>query len=650
MDSVEKEQNNQYAIPASGPNLRSTQKKPDTPMTAPTGWQAWLPVVLGLSLLVGGIYGQTLGFDFVNFDDDDYITGNPSVLAGLCGASIRWAFTTFHAANWHPLTWLSHLLDISLFGLWAGGHHAMNAGIHLATTLLLFYFLFRTTNQWGRSALVAALFAVHPLHVESVAWIAERKDLLCGLFWIGSFSVYAWAVRDESAQRRLLAVAGMMALALLSKPMAVTLPFTLLLLDVWPLRRLSFFPESAEGTAAWLRLWARRIAEKWLLLLLSAGSCLVTLWAQSRGGAVKTLTLYPMSVRLGNALLAYAGYVRRFCWPTRLCVFYPHPGAGYSRIGAAVAALLLLAVTLLLLRAARRRPELLVGWLWFVGVLIPVIGLVQVGSQALADRYMYIPLIGLAIMLAWAFPTPKTRQWRQTAWVGSCLVIGALTLTAMIQTTYWRDSTHLFTRALDCGGASDLVHNNLGIALADQNQLDAAISHYQQALKLNPNNFRAWNNLGEARMSLGLNASALPCFLQALKLAPGYWQAQYNLGICLAGQGRLDAALRLFKQILRQHPNQAVVHNYTGIVLARSGRVTQAIQAFRQALKLNPRLLKARMNLGVALASLGQFDAAIKQLREVLLRDPHYAAARANLARVLANQKRAREKVSNGHK
>lgn len=420
---------------------------------ASPGWRA-VAAATALVAATLGAYRGVAGNDFVVYDDDQYVTANPALRDGLTAPAIRWAFVTDHAANWHPLTWLSHLLDVQLFGFAPRGHHLMSLALHVAATVLLFLLLRRLTGNALPSLATAALFGLHPAHVESVAWVAERKDVLSTLLGLFAIAAYAGWVRRPS-WRRYAALVGLFALGLLAKPMLVTLPFVLLLLDLWPLRRWSW-KESLAGLVP-------RVREKLPLFALAAASCSVTFLVQRGGGAVQSADRYPLAIRCQNAAVAYVDYLRQLAWPSDLAVFYPHPGVALSPLRALASLALLLLLTAGAWRLRRSQPAVLVGWLWFLGTLLPVIGLVQVGWQARADRYTYLPSIGLFVALAWGAGALATTPERRTALAAATgAALAACCFVTQAQVGYWRDSETLFLRALAVTRENFLAENNLG--------------------------------------------------------------------------------------------------------------------------------------------------------------------------------------------
>lgn len=566
-----------------------------------------------LVLLAGTacVYWQVSGFELVHFDDGRYVASNAHLHTGLSWTGVQWAFTTTYFSNWHPLTWLSYLLDFELYGLAPGGYHLTNLALHLANTGLLFAALRRLAGAPGCALAVAALFALHPLHVESVAWVSERKDVLSGLFWMGGLWAYA-RYAEAPSPGRYAAVGGLLALGLLSKPMLVTFPCVLLLLDFWPLRRLGAQP----GTLDRGRI-VRCSLEKLPLLALSAAACAVTLHAQS--GALQQLDV-GLPARVANACIAYATYVGLAFWPVGLTPFYVHPGEDVSWPLALVAACCLAAVTSLALLRSRRHPYAAVGWLWFLGTLVPVIGLVQVGEQAMADRYTYVPLIGLSIALVWLGRDAWERFPRARATGGVLATAGGLALCACawVQIGHWRDSHALFEHALSVDDANHLAHTNLGAALGRDGSVEEGLAHYARALDLEPETYAlrdllerqadvsrdleryraeletdpgsatAHYNLGATLWRRGVPAQAIPHFERATEIAPGFIEAHLNLGSALFATGNEDEGLASYRAALALDPAYAPAHFNLGLVRLRQGEAREAIPHFEAILSQNP--------------------------------------------------------------
>ncbi len=445
-----------------------------------------LAICLGLLVAVAIVFAQALRFDFVNFDDKAYLYQNDYVRKGLSWQGFAWAFGSFYQFNWHPLTWLSHMADYQAYPVWPGGHHLTSVLLHAATVLLLFTVLLRMTGERWPSAGVAALFAIHPLHVESVAWVAERKDVLSGFFFVLTIAAYASYVRRQSRIRYALVVLCL-ALGLLAKPMLVTLPFVLLLLDYWPLRRFgndSPAPSAAE-IVPYTVSFRQAVVEKVPFLILAAASCIVT-WLAQRG-AIKPLDHFPFMDRVANAISSYGGYLLQSIWPTGLAAQYPYDSnQPIWKVATSLGLIAAISVAAIVWR--RRFPYLLVGWLWFLGMLVPVIGLVQVGDQSRADRYMYLPLIGPALALAWGIADfARTSARRRLCGAASAVALAALTVAAWRQADFWHDSEALWTRALSCTSGNWMALNNLGTLCMNTNRTDQAVVYFEAALEVRPN-------------------------------------------------------------------------------------------------------------------------------------------------------------------
>ena len=576
-------------------------------------------IALLLALATLAVYSQVRSFEFVAYDDGGYVSENPHVREGLTLASAKWAFTTGRLANWHPLTWLSHMLDCTLYGLDAGLHHTTSLILHIGNVLLLFLVLNHMTHALGRSAVVAALFALHPLHVESVAWVAERKDVLSTLFWLLTMGAYARYVARRGAGRYALAL-GLFALGLMAKPMLVSLPFVLLLLDLWPLGRLS----------------RAVVREKIPFFALSAASCVVTFLVQRSGGAVPTMDRLPLSLRLANASISYWGYVRKMLWPDPLAVFYPF-AASWPPWAPACAWGALFGASAAALWARARRPFLTVGWFWYLGTLVPVIGLVQVGRQAMADRYTYIPLIGLFIALSWGAAEIVTalRIPRPLAASACAALLAALGLRAFVQVRTWRSTMDLFSHALTVTNDNALAHNILGNLLAGRGEIDQALVHFRDAVRIEPRYPSAQNSLGLALARQGKAAEAIAHFQQALESKPDYAKAHLNLAGVLEQLGKPIEAERHYAAAVRLDPEDAEAENNLGAFLADLGRLPEAIEHYGRALRLRPRFAEALNNWGSALARQGKAEAAMGRYEEALRVRPEYADAHYNLGLLL---------------
>jgi tetratricopeptide (TPR) repeat protein len=510
---------------------------------------AWTAVALAALILV--VYAPVRHYGFVDLDDPQYVSENPFVANGVTWTAVKWAFTSIHASYWIPLIWLSHMLDIQLYGLNAGGHHATNVLLHLADTLLLFVLLYRTTGAMGRSAFVAGLFAVHPLHVESVVWLTERKDVLSTLFLFLTILTYVEYVRRPSRRRYALALA-FFALGLMSKAMLVTLPFMLLLLDIWPLSRLTVtdWRLSPAQRATLYRL----VREKLPFLALALLAAIVTYLTQQLTGAVASTGQISVRFRVANAMVSYVTYIVQMLWPTKLALFYPYP-LRLSPLLVTASVLGLLAATVLVLRGARRYPYLAVGWLWYFGSLVPVIGFIQAGDQARADRFTYVPLIGLFIIVAWGIRDLVGRA--RVLQVGGAFVLVVSSAVARAQVEHWRTNTDLWEHALRVADESYVAHTNLGLAMYAQGNIDQAIVEFRAALRLRPDFAEAYNDLGVALANRGDRDGAIQAFLNALRAKPSQAPSHYNAAVLLAAKGDTAAAVSHLELALQLDPKYA---------------------------------------------------------------------------------------------
>jgi tetratricopeptide (TPR) repeat protein len=635
----------------------TTPGRPSTPPAEARNWWIWL----ALAIAVLSVYLQTRTFEFLRYDDPEFVVNNIHIRGGLTPATIAWAFTTGYAANWFPLTWLSYMVGVNLYGLSSGWHHLTNVLLHAITSILLFAVLRRATGMRWPSALVAMLFAIHPLHVEAVAWVSQRREVLSGLFWLLSIWAYLNYVGRPrtSAYVLLLAAFGC---GLMSKPTIVTLPFSLLLFDYWPLRR-------------WETTTVRRlIVEKVPLVVLSGAASVVTFLVQRHGGATVSIAAVPFLPRLENAVVSYLAYAAQFLWPAKLAVLYPYATnlPAWKAIGAGI---ILASVTTLAIARRERQPYLFTGWFWFGGTLIPVIGLVQVGVQSRADRYMYAPLIGLALIFAWGLAELADRQ----AWlrrmtpaiaVAVCCVYGAV---AWSTTSYWRDTVTLFRHAIevttDNWAALDTLsmalittdhaeeavpyiaetlrlrpdlpegHINFGAVLSKRGDFDDATAQYRRALQLEPANPDAQEGLGVVLTEKGQYPEALSQLETVVKLKPEDADSHYNLGRLYGLAGRADLAAAEFAETVNLQPENAAAHFNLGVSYASLERFDRAADEFVVALRWKPDYLAARFNLGSALANLGRLDEAITQFQAILRMQPDFPAAREALENCLALKK-----------
>ncbi len=569
-----------------------------------------------LALTTLALYWPVQSFDFVNYDDEVYVTNNRHVQGGLSPEGLKWSFTNFDAGFWQPPVWLSHMLDCQLYGMHAGGHHWTSVLIHTASALLLFFVLSLMTQSPWASALVAALFAVHPLHVESVAWVAERKDVLCGFFWILTMGAYARYVKVPTLRRYLL-VLGSFVLGLLSKPMIVTLPFVLLLFDYWPLRR---FTEAETAFDRWcarapssMRVpGVRLVAEKMPLVVLSVATGVITYVAEHNVGAVKSMASYPLGVRLANAIVSYALYIWKMIWPVDLAVLYPH--SGMPPLGLVLAsAVLLVAVTGFALHVRTRAPYLAVGWFWYLGTLAPVIGLVQIGSHAMADRYTYIPLLGLFMALAWGAKEIVARRpgWKIGIIGLSVLFITVLLFPARAQIETWQNSVILFEHALTVIKDNPVARFNIGAHYLQRNECTKAVPHFLDAIEMKKDFALAFHCLGVCDSRGGYAAGALHYFGQAILIDPQFKMPRIDRGLLLMQQGRLEEAVEDFRQVLRIDPAHETAHANLGLIFLQQGKLGDAETHLIEALRVNQRSGEAHNNLGIVRTAQGRTEDAI---------------------------------------
>lgn len=568
---------------------------------------------------------QTWQFDFVHYDDRNYIMDNANIKAGFHWDGIVWAFTSLFAYNWHPLTWLSLMLDYQLYGTRAGGYHATNVLIHLLNTLLLFLIFGKMTGGLWKSGFVAALFAVHPLHVESVAWIMERKDVLSTMFWLLAVGWYAAYTRHPSFIRY-GGVFISFVLGLMSKPMLVTLPFVLLLLDYWPLGR--FQAGDLVGSR-------RLIIEKIPLFALSAVSGAITIYAQGQSGALQSFAAFPFSDRLVNAMISYGGYVAKMLWPVNLSFFYPYPPS-FSLWAIVLSMLFLISASLLSVRFLRKAPYLSVGWLWYLISMLPVSGLFQTGVQAMADRYTYIPLIGLFMVTAWGIPDLLERHplKKFIMAASAAIVLPILVIQTYHQTGVWQNSRTLFEHALAVTEGNDVAHNNLGRYLMERGLFHEAAGHFQEAVRMRPGNVKYLNNLGIALFRQNRYPEAVACYRMAIAIDPRFADSHYNAADACFFSGNENDAMEHYKKALSLKPGNAIAENNIATLLIRQGRVEESLVFLRAAIAHRPSYAEAHNNLGAVLARLGRIDDAEVQIKRALQINPGYTEARDNLEKL----------------
>ena len=607
-------------------------------LTRPRYSRDWIAAAVTLVALAILPYLKTLGHDFVCYDDYFYVVENPHVRQGVTWPGIAWAFTTLSGGNWHPLTWVSHMLDTSAWGLKPAGHHFTNLMLHAANTLLLFLVFARMTGALWRSALVAALFAVHPLHVESVAWVAERKDVLSTFFGLLAAWAYFKYAHDSSVRYYLLMLC-LFGLGLMAKPMLVSLPCILLLLDIWPLQRWKLWRINDHATVTFEpKGTIRLLLEKVPLVVLSAIFSIVALVSQSRARAIPELL--PFSSRVANAIVGYHLYLEKLFAPVKLAVFYPHPGYYRLRVVAA-SAFLLLVITLVAILYRRKYPWLLVGWIWFIVTLIPVIGLIQVGWQSIADRYTYIPSIGIFIMAAWSIPTTHKPLVLRAWIVGACAVIAGLALMTRTQAAYWHDSRTLFTHAAQVTQGNYVAHQNLGFVLDEQHDLDGALKLYRAAAKETPKFARTTIHevIADVLLRQGRTEEALTEVRHAMELNPFSTTAANIMGLIMRANREDVEAAKYFQLAVKFDPEYFEAQINYGMTLVDLRRWDEAIAHLAPVARLFPRRYLARAYLARALAVRGDFEQAIDQLRQILKLKPDHAIAQELLHEIESEQK-----------
>jgi Tfp pilus assembly protein PilF len=599
---------------------RKPPEKPASLFSSPAKRNVILCLLLVAATLA--LYNPVNRHPFVNYDDDRYVIDNLHVHHGVNWDTITWAFTAKEQGNWHPLTWMSHALDYQLFRQNPAGHHFTSLLIHAGNAVLLFLLLMYATRRLGPSLLVAALFALHPINVESVAWVAERKNVLSTFFFFAALTAYCWYAR-KPGWRRYLTFAGLFALGLMSKPMVITLPFVLLLLDYWPLGRTKGSP--AGATTITPLSWSRLLLEKLPLLALSAASAMITMQAQQAGGAMRSTAQFSLTVRLENAVVAYATYLWNTIWPSHLAPLYPHPGDSLAAWQVGISALVLLAITGAVLKSGSKR-YLLTGWLWFLGTLVPVIGLVQVGDQAMADRYAYIPLIGVFVMIAWgAADLADTRRIALSSRVmaASCVLL-ALSFATHRQLGYWSSNSDLWTHALAVTDRNFIAQDNLGGALLLLGKPDEAYAHFQAAAQINPLDPMSHSNLGTYLQERGHFAEAIGQHNRAISLTSdaGLLAATYaNLGAAYRKLEEDEKARASFDQALRLNPNQSNAYLGLGQLLEKQNRLDDAINSYSRSVELRPTDMGFLL-LGHALESAGRRSEALAACQAALRLSP----------------------------
>lgn len=618
---------------ASPADIQTTPPPADEPASPAGGRVRDVGVAIVLLVGVALIFGQSATFEFINYDDQEYVFENPIVRRGLTWDGFRWAWTTGHAANWHPLTWLSHLLDVELFGLWAGGHHLTSVALHAANAVLLFTLLRRLAGRFWPAAFVAAWFAWHPLRAESVAWVAERKDVLSTFFGLLSLLAYERYVRRERSGRWFVACLIALAASLASKAMFVTMPFLMLLLDVWPLQRFAGLDAARRRSTA-VALALEKLPVFGVVLIIA----IATFVSQSDGGAVMLRSEIDAPHRVMNAAVSAMRYVGMLLVPVDLAPYYPHPyardGRGMPVILVVVAAIALLAISVVAVAVRRRAPFVGVGWFWFLGMLAPVIGLVQVGSQALADRYTYVPGIGLGIAVAWSADavTRRSRVARSIVVAVAGVALLAYGVAAHRQVSYWHDSVSLMRRGAEAVPDSFVAHNNLGAALDAGGDFAAAEASYRAALGLSPKHAGANTNLASLLIKTGRADEATPFIEAAIRYEPTFAPAYVARADQHLARGEAEPAYADYAQAIRLKPSEKrAYHNYA-LALAERGQYDRAKRLWRDALAIDPEYENALNGLGRTLLLTGETDDAYALLRRAIAMNSKNASARYALA------------------
>jgi len=553
-------------------------------------------IVLFLIITSCAAFCRITGNDFINFDDDDYITENNHIQSGINAASIKWSFTSVAESNWHPLTWISHALDWSLFGANASGHHFVSLLLHIGAVIFLFLFLNKITNNIWPAAFAAAFFALHPLRVESVAWVSERKDVLSMFFGMACLYAYALYAENSKLSKYFLCLI-LFALALMSKPMLVSLPFVLMLLDYWPLGRCQKALSVSMGSR--YQLTFRLLWEKVPFVLFAIVFSVLTLWAQDTGHSVTSVEVLRFPERFGNAIVSYAAYLGKIFWPTNLAVFYPYEFS-LPLWKILISALILTGITVAVLYYIRKLPFLFMGWFWYLGTLMPVIGLVQVGKQSMADRYTYLPSIGIAVMLAWGIPLLFQREEirKKILFSTAIAVLCMLGFLTWMQCGYWKNSASLFSHTLRVTKDNYLAHNNFGVALSSEGFIEGAIDNYNEAIRIKPDYTEAYYNRGIAYNNLGHYQRAIGDYDKSIRIRPDYAEAYYNRGIAYANLGYHQHAIGDYNKAIRIKPDYTEAYNNRGNAYAKLGYYQRAIEDYNDAIRIKPNFAWAYNNYG----------------------------------------------------
>ena len=629
-----------------------------------------LSIVALLIIVTCFAFAQILNNGFINYDDNGYVTKNNHIRSGISVETIIWSFESFEQSNWHPFTWISHAIDCSIFGLDARYHHAMNLLLHLLSSIILFYLLERITRSMWQSAFVAIVFAIHPLHVESVAWIAERKDVLSGLLWM--MTIYAYiAYRQTPTTGKYLITLSIFVFGLLAKPMLVTLPFVLILLDYWPIKYLKLSTNKKGNNLSSL---AQNIRDKIPFFLLSLISSIITYIVQQHGGSMAESDSLSFQDRVSNAIVSYTKYIWKTILPIDMAIFYPHPGSNVALLEICISTLILTIITTFVWKQRFQQPYLIVGWLLFIGMLIPVIGLVQVGLQAMADRYIYLPIIGLSIMTAWGVPTLIQRlQSSRYILTGLFLIVTvAMLLTTRVQVQYWKDSITLFNHALAVTSNNHLAHNNLGVELADSGKHTEAVAHLREALRIRPNEILIHSNLARSLVALGERREALDHYnwilnrvtedpllhrrigdvladegrtneaishyIEAIKLDSTDLSSRYKLALLYTQQLKFDEGKNQCMFLLKFEPRNSKAHEVLGIIAGKQQLNEEAFKEFFEAIRYDSMNADAYNDLGILYERIGKSDEAFETFQKAVYINPQHFEAQSNLGSALVKK------------
>jgi protein O-mannosyl-transferase len=609
-------------------------------------------ICIFIILATFSIYSQVQYHEFINYDDDIYITNNLNVQTGFTSESLEWAITNFITGNWSPVIWFSHMLDYQLYGLQPKGHHFTSLSFHISNSLLLFFVIFRMTGGIWKSSFVATMFALHPLNVESVAWAAERKNVLSTFFMFLTMLSYI-RYADKPTFKRYCLVFLFFSLGLMTKPMLVTLPFVLLLLDYWPLARLNFDHNTYDLSIS--EKYPSKyslVLEKIPLFLISVAISIVTFIAQKSSGAMNFTENLTFALRLSNAMVSYLEYLEKMFWPHKLSIFYPHPVTALSLWQGIFCGLSLLAITIISIRLIRRAPYFIVGWFWFLGTMVPVSGIVQVGGQSMADRYAYIPIIGIFIIIAWGVPEliSKWRHKEKVLPISAGIIVFIFMILTWKQVSYWKNSITIFNHSIRVTDNKypgfALVYNNLGLSQLANNNNDDAIFNFKRAIMLNPKFPAAYSNLGNVMVSEGMYDEAISLYITSIKIKPDYADAYNNLGNALHAKGKYEQAILVFNNAIKIKSDFYQAYNNLGNALLAERMYEEAISMYKFSIKLNPDYSEAHYNLGNALSAITMNVEAVSHYKAAIKINPEHALAYNNLGVSLLEQNMDEEAIN----